>query len=149
MSLSIFLPAPAVTQTDPEYQGHPRDTTLVGVGVDLISRRRVKRFLAEHSFDFLKRLLTVSEQAVFKNGPSPVRFFARSFAAKEAYFKALEGEGMGEEMFRRIEIQEKGEGRFLIRSLDAPRGSRNEGRFFDVSDGVGAQVFIWKEKNQK
>ena len=121
---------------------------LVGVGVDLISWKRVERFLAEHSRDRLKRILTPSEEASFQKNPYPAQFFARSFTAKEAYFKALEGSGMSEEFFRNLEIREEGKDRFFIRrrgSLPAPSA---EGQFFETPDGLGARVFVWRSKEK-
>lgn len=115
---------------------------LTGVGVDLISWSRAERFLTEHSFGFLKRLLTPAEQAAYQKASSPLHFFARCFTAKEAYFKACGGSGMGEEGFRNIETSIGKDNRFRILRDDA----RAEGNFFETSDGLGAGVTVWKER---
>lgn len=116
---------------------------LIGIGVDIISWDRIERFLACHSFEFVKRLLKPSEQAAFLNAHAPARFFARCFVAKEAYFKARAGKWMGEAGFRGIETLMEDEDQFRIISND----SRTEGRFFETSEGITAEVFVWKETN--
>ncbi len=116
---------------------------FVGAGIDLISWHRVKRFLSQHSFDFLKRLLTSSEQKSFKKSRSPLQFFTRCFTAKEAYFKACGGSAMGEAGFNQIETSLKRNNRFLASS--AHLKVKGEGSFFKSPDGIGAQILIWKE----
>lgn len=123
------------------------DARIVGVGVDLISWKRIERFLSDHSFDFLKRILTPSEQAGFQKTPSPVQFFARSFTAKEAYFKALEGRGMGSETFHEMETRMEGDDRFRISKPDSEAALPGEGDFFPTPDGLGARVFIWEKES--
>lgn len=114
---------------------------LVGIGVDSVAWDRMKRFLASHSFQFTKRLLAPSEQKAFQKTARPLQFFARSFAAKEAYFKASGGSWMeGETGFRKIEVRMKGRNRFKI-----GRGFQTEGEFFNVRDGIAARVLIWKK----
>ena len=122
---------------------------IVGVGVDLISWKRIERFLAEHSFEDLKRVLTPSEQAEFQKAPSRTQFFARSFTAKEAYFKALEGRGMGTETFREMETRIESEDRFRISKPDSDETLPGEGSFFPTPDGLGARVFIWEKEVKK
>jgi len=119
----------------------PSASELIGIGVDLISWGRAKRFLARHSFQFVSRLLKPSERDVFLKTQTPVEFFARCFIAKEAYFKARGGEWMGEAGFRDIETVMEKKDRFRIRD----RGFRTEGHFFEVPDGIAAEVFVWKE----
>ena len=123
---------------------------IAGVGVDLISWKRIERFLAEHSSEDLKRVLTPSEQAEFQKAPSSrTQFFARSFTAKEAYFKALEGRGMGTETFHEMEARMEGEDRFRISMLDSRGTLPGEGSFFSTPDGLGARVFIWEKEVKK
>ena len=132
-------------------------TRLVGIGIDLISWNRVRRFLANHSFEFLKRLFTPSEQTAFHKTKSPVEFFARSFTAKEAYFKACGGSIMGEQGFRGIEILIEKKNRFQVgvdlcvhppdqtgRHVGRPLQPKTVGKFFSTPDGIGAQIFVWK-----
>ena len=116
-----------------------RDLPLVGIGIDSVSWARMKRFIKEHSFSYLKRLLTPSEQNQFLKNSNPLPFFARCFAAKEAYFKALGGAWMGEAGFREIEVSLKGKKRFRIGGK-----FRSDGIFFQTQNGVGARVLVWQ-----
>lgn len=140
---------------------------LIGIGIDLISWSRVERFLAQHSFKLLKRLLTPAEQEAFQKARPPLQFFARCFTAKEAYFKARGANGMGEAGFNQIEILMEGSDRFRAeeRSRESRRPTKGQpepkkvsrvsmsrtpafGYFFESPDGIGAQIFIWREKSR-
>ena len=122
----------------------PLTRKLVGIGIDSVAWDRMRRFLAAHSFESLKRLLVSSEQKTFQGTPEPLRFFARCFAAKEAYFKASGGSWMeGEAGFLKIEVVMKGKNRFTIRNR-----FQTEGKFFDIQDGIAAQVLIWEQSDQ-
>lgn len=113
---------------------------LSGIGIDSISWGRIERFLGQHSFPFIRRLLVPSEQEIFQKTSEPLQFFARTFAAKEAYFKARGGSWMGEAEFRGIEVvMEEGE-KFHIRDEQV-----NEGTFFELPNGIAARVFVWGE----
>ena len=70
-----------------------RITTLRGVGVDLVSRNRVKQFLSRHGDYVRERFLNSSERRFFKR-LSP-QDFAELFTAKEAFFKACGEAWMG------------------------------------------------------
>lgn len=119
---------------------------LLGIGVDLVSKSRIERFLANHTQEFLNRLFTPTEQISFQQSSQPVEFFARSFAAKEAYFKARGGIALREADFRETEVL-MGEGtRFQVRNSGASSLLRAEGRFFASPDGVGAKMMVWRER---
>lgn len=111
---------------------------LIGIGIDSVSWDRLERFLTQHSFQFIKRLLRPSEQKVFLQSENPLPFFARCFAAKEAYFKARGGTGMGETGFREIEMIEEKNNRFNIAA-----DKEAMGEFFLIPGGLGAQVMVW------
>lgn len=112
----------------------------LGIGVDVVSLRRIEQFLARHPFESLKRLLAPPEQLVYQSSKSPVHFFARCFAAKEAYFKACGGTGMGEAGLREIETVIEGNDQFRI----VAEGVHTEGSFFEIPEGVGARVLAWR-----
>ena len=121
----------------------PFGREIVGVGIDLVSWDRIERFLAEHSAGSLHRLLAPSEQKAFQDAPQPAAFFARCFAAKEAYFKARGDSWMGgENGFGQIEIVMNGKYEFGIAS-----DFQAEGKFFESPNGIGARVFLWRERN--
>ena len=119
---------------------------LLGIGIDLVSRSRIERFLASHSRKFLNRLLTPAEQILFRKSSNAVEFFARSFAAKEAYFKARGGIALREADFFGIEIRMEDQSRFSAADAGIPLPPCVEGEFFESPDGVGAKVIAWEGK---
>lgn len=121
----------------------PSNREIAGIGIDLVSWKRIERLIREHSLESLKRILAPSEQTAFQNASHPAEFLARCFTAKEAFFKARGGSWMGEENFREMEVVMKGRERFSVHS----NGVRTEGRFFKSPDGIGAQVLLWKRRN--
>ena len=116
---------------------------LSGVGVDVVAWSRIRRFLESHAFEFLKRLLTPAEQSAFRKSRSALQFFARVFAAKEAYFKAAGDPGMDEARFREIETRPGPGNHFVVGETKKNRWGK--GIFFETADGLGARVLIWEK----
>ena len=115
-----------------------------GIGVDLVDLRRVRRFLQDHPKSFF-RLLSPVEKKLWSARKPTALDFARLFAAKEAFFKALGGSWMGLEGFERFEVSCSRRSRFTVQSL--PSGKCGEGRFFRVPNAVGAEVICWKNSD--
>ena len=67
---------------------------IYGVGTDLVDIERVKKILSKNRDGFVKRVLSDHEQALFANKGDSAAYFAKRFAAKEAFAKAL-GSGIG------------------------------------------------------
>ena len=67
---------------------------IYGVGIDIVNIERVKRILSKNRDGFVKRVLSEHEQALFANKAYSAAYFAKRFAAKEAFAKAL-GTGIG------------------------------------------------------
>ena len=67
---------------------------IYGVGTDLVNIERVKKILSKNRDGFVKRVLSEHEQALFANKADSAAYFAKRFAAKEAFAKAL-GTGIG------------------------------------------------------
>ena len=65
-----------------------------GVGTDIVNIERVKKILSKNRDGFIKRVLSEHEQALFANKADSAAYFAKRFAAKEAFAKAL-GTGIG------------------------------------------------------
>lgn len=144
----------------------PSQKELVGIGVDAVSWNRLKRFLDEHPLESVERLLSASERKSFRAAGDPLPFLARAFAAKEAYFKASNEVWLGgPDSFREIEVvMEEKRFRIVDRHCEAAtsmtpkqskrdcfvrlRRARNdahaEGEFFEMPEGLGARVFVWK-----
>ena len=62
---------------------------IYGIGTDIVATRRVALALERFGERFAARILAVEERAEFCAHPSPARFLAKRFAAKEAFAKAL------------------------------------------------------------
>lgn len=66
---------------------------IAGIGVDLCEVRRIGDTLTRYGDRLTQRLLHPVEIEAFRQAPNPVNFLAKSWAAKEAFGKAL-GTGM-------------------------------------------------------
>ena len=67
---------------------------IYGVGTDIVNIERIKKILSKNRDGFVKRVLSEHEQALFANKADSAAYFAKRFAAKEAFAKAL-GTGIG------------------------------------------------------
>ena len=65
---------------------------ILGVGVDLVSISRIRMILSKHGDRFKNRIFSpreISDSEHYGNEETVVRHFAKRFAAKEAYVKAI------------------------------------------------------------
>mgnify|MGYP001157982437 CR=1 FL=1 len=117
---------------------------LRGVGVDLVSRNRVKQFLSCHGDYVRERFLNSTERRSFKRLSS--RAFAEIFTAKEAFFKACGESWMGLEGFQGMRMKRLMGDHFEMewRTGRTKKCYRGEGHFFRSGDLVGAQAMIWR-----
>ena len=60
---------------------------IIGTGVDIIENSRIKKSILNNSF--LNRVFTNEEILISKNMKNKSRYFAKRFAAKEAFVKSL------------------------------------------------------------
>ena len=75
---------------------------IIGIGVDIIDNNRIKKSIKNQNF--IKRVYTTKEINNSKSVKNRVSFFAKRFAAKEAFVKAL-GSGFRNNLnFKDIEI---------------------------------------------
>ena len=75
---------------------------ILGIGVDIIKNDRIKRSIKNKNF--LLRLFTLLEIKNSKNIKNKASYYAKKFAAKEAFSKAL-GTGFRKDLnFKDIEI---------------------------------------------
>ena len=75
---------------------------IIGIGVDIIDNNRIKKSIKNKNF--IKRIYTTKEINNSKSIKNRVSFFAKRFAAKEAFVKAL-GSGFRNNLnFKDIEI---------------------------------------------
>lgn len=82
-----------------------------GVGVDMVRIRRIEAALARFGERFARRILAEAELERYRRRPRRPEFLAKSFAAKEAFVKAL-GTGLrGGLSWREIEVRNDARGR--------------------------------------
>ena len=75
---------------------------ILGIGVDLVNNRRIK--LASKNKRFIKRIFTKNEINFSKSNFNITNYFAKRFAAKEAFSKAI-GSGFSKNLnFKDIEV---------------------------------------------
>ena len=118
---------------------------LSGVGVDLVDLGRVSRFLKTHGKKSAGRVLTPGERAKWKKTSLSPVFFAKMFAAKEAFFKALGRAWMGDGGFLTMEVNCLPGKKFRVRALDGKKNAPEaEGTFFHRDGWLGAQVILWQ-----
>ena len=60
---------------------------IVGTGVDIIDNSRIKKLILNNSF--LNRIFTKDEILISKKKINKISYFAKRFAAKEAFAKSL------------------------------------------------------------
>ena len=75
---------------------------ILGIGVDIIKNNRIKKSIRNKNF--LSRLFTLMEIQNSKNIKDKVSYYAKKFAAKEAFSKALGTGFRGGLNFKDIEI---------------------------------------------
>lgn len=83
---------------------------IIGIGTDIVDRRRIKAALDRFGDKFANRIFTVNEQAVAKTRHDPSLFLAKRFAAKEAVYKVLHRSGIQGLGWREAEILNDGRG---------------------------------------
>lgn len=70
---------------------------IFGIGTDIVDIRRIERMMVLHKNHFMERVFTKAEQEYCLKSTKPAHRFAKRFAAKEAFFKAL-GSGLSDGM---------------------------------------------------
>ena len=60
---------------------------IIGNGVDIVDNKRIEKLLLNNNF--LNRIFTYNEIKSSKKSQNKINFFAKRFAAKEAFVKAL------------------------------------------------------------
>ena len=85
---------------------------IIGNGVDIVDNTRIKNAI-KNKF-FVSRIFTVNEIKKSKNLNNKVNYFAKRFAAKEAFVKAL-GEGFRNNInFSDIDVSNDKKGKPII-----------------------------------
>lgn len=80
------------------------NSSILGIGIDLVEVDRIRRGIARHGERFLERILSANERAYCERMADPSPHVAARFAAKEAVSKAM-GTGIGAGVhFHEIEV---------------------------------------------
>ncbi len=92
---------------------------IVGIGNDLISVSRIENLIFKFKEKFEEKIFTTVEISKARSLKNPTQFYAKRFAAKEAFAKAL-GLGIGRGVdFKDIEIDNDSLGKPFIRILNS------------------------------
>lgn len=84
---------------------------IVGIGVDAVEIERVDRMFAANGERMLQRLFTDVERDYLASKASPAQHLAVRLAAKEAAYKALNGNELARAIgWRDIEVFSRGDG---------------------------------------
>tara|TARA_B100000427_G_C15181161_1_gene451664 strand:- start:134 stop:526 length:393 start_codon:yes stop_codon:yes gene_type:complete len=87
---------------------------IFGIGNDIINIKRIETSIKKNNSKFINRIFTQSEIKYCHSKKTPVSYFAKRFAAKEAFSKAL-GTGIRKGIdFKDIEIKNDSKGKPFI-----------------------------------
>jgi len=77
---------------------------IFGIGTDIVNTNRIKKSLNKKNTDFKKKIFSKNEILYCEKKKDPFKYYAKRFAAKEAFSKAL-GTGIRKGVvFKNIEI---------------------------------------------
>ena len=77
---------------------------ILGIGIDIIENYRIKEIFLKKKYNFKKKIFTINEVAYCSKKSDSISCYAKRFAAKEAFVKAL-GIGFRKNVnFKNIEI---------------------------------------------
>ena len=62
---------------------------ILGTGIDIVENYRLKEILLKKKSNFKKRIFTINEVAYCEKKSNSISCYAKRFAAKEAFVKAL------------------------------------------------------------
>ena len=111
---------------------------ILGIGTDLCDIRRIEGALERFSDRIINRLFTDFEQEKANRRQKPASSYAQSFAAKEAFAKAL-GTGFRQGVFwRDIAVHNHGSGQPFLKITGGAMAKLKE----LTPSGMGASVYI-------
>jgi holo-[acyl-carrier protein] synthase len=90
---------------------------IIGIGSDIVNIERIEKLVIKYSEKFIKRIFSDDEIVAAQkitNHSKKIQFYAKRFAAKEAFAKAL-GTGIGKTInFKDISITNNAHGKPMI-----------------------------------
>ncbi len=77
---------------------------IIGIGVDILEKNRIKKILIKYKIKFLKKILNKKELSILTNNITPIEFISKKFTIKETISKVL-GTGFRNKLtFNKINI---------------------------------------------
>ena len=108
---------------------------IFGIGTDIVNIKRIEQSLKKHKFTFKNKIFSKKEISYCEKGKNPGSFYAKRFAAKEAFSKAL-GTGIRKGVnFKDIEITNNSQGKpsiLLKGDLDAYLKKKIKCKKYDI-----------------
>ena len=108
---------------------------IFGIGTDIVNIKRIEQSLKKHKFTFKNKIFSKKEISYCEKRKNPSSFYAKRFAAKEAFSKAL-GTGITKGVnFKDIEISNNPQGKpsiFLKRDLAAYLKKKVKYKKYDI-----------------
>lgn len=87
--------------------------STVGIGVDMVDKRRIASLHERYGLKFVRRILSESEYRDYEQVKDKVSFLAKRFSAKEAMSKVL-GTGVGQGIrFSELSVEHDAKGKPL------------------------------------
>jgi holo-[acyl-carrier protein] synthase len=77
---------------------------ILGTGIDIVENYRLKEILLKKKSNFKKKIFTINEVAYCEKKSNSISCYAKRFAAKEAFVKALGIGFMKNINFKNIEV---------------------------------------------
>ena len=88
---------------------------IFGLGTDIVNIKRLEKILKNNNNNFKKRIFSKNEISYCENKKSSSSFYAKRFAAKEAFIKAL-GTGIRKNVnLKNIEVSNNSQGKPSIK----------------------------------
>ena len=88
---------------------------IFGIGTDIVNIKRIEKSINRYGFKFIKKIFSEKEIKYCKKKNNPNAFYAKRFAAKEAFSKAM-GTGIIKDIsLKNIEISNDSYGKPFIR----------------------------------
>ena len=87
---------------------------IIGIGIDIIDIRRIEKMIIKYGDRFIKKCFSQIEIQRSENSKNTIQSYAKKYAAKEAYAKAL-GTGLTRGVYRKdIEVSNNNLGKPIL-----------------------------------
>ena len=108
---------------------------IFGIGTDIVNIKRIEKAINKKGKKFKNKIFSLKEIAYCDNKKNPGSYYAKRFAAKEAFSKAL-GTGISKEVsLKNIEVTNNTKGKPFIKlskKLDIYLKKKLKGNKYDI-----------------